>query len=286
VNILVLKLVVTPLLILAASLAGRRWGETVSGWFVGLPLTSGPVCFFLAVEQGPAFAAAAAMGCLTGAAAEAGFGLAYARVSQRAQWPVALAAGTMAFVVGAAALGAVALPLALLAALVATALAVALALLPRQDAALLTVPAPPRWDIPARMAIATALVFGLTELAPWVGAKASGLVATYPVFAAVLAGFAHRARGPAAATGVLRGLLVGLFGFTGFFAVLALTIERLGVAQSFVAATLLALAIQGVTFAALRRATRCVPPRGNRLPPPGAIADDARRRITGLRGRP
>src|SRR5260370_28122258 len=71
-DILVLKLVATPLLIGMASLAGRRWGETISGWFIGLPLTSGPVCFFLAVEQGAGFAAAAACGCLAGAAAEAG----------------------------------------------------------------------------------------------------------------------------------------------------------------------------------------------------------------------
>src|SRR5579872_1514179 len=42
---LVLKLTVTPVLILTASLASRRWGESIGGWFVGLPLTSGPVCF-------------------------------------------------------------------------------------------------------------------------------------------------------------------------------------------------------------------------------------------------
>src|SRR5437879_3357737 len=59
-DILIFKLVAAPLLIGAASLAARRWGETVSGWLIGLPLTSGPVCFFLAVEQGSGFAAAAA----------------------------------------------------------------------------------------------------------------------------------------------------------------------------------------------------------------------------------
>src|SRR4051812_50147219 len=74
---LLLKLIVTLLLIGAASFAGRRWGETVSGWFIGLPLTSGPVCWFLALEQGTGFAAAAARGCLAGAAAEAGVCLAY-----------------------------------------------------------------------------------------------------------------------------------------------------------------------------------------------------------------
>src|SRR4029077_20326398 len=48
---LVLKVVATPLLILGARLASRRWGEIVGGWFVGLPLTSGPVCFFLALDH-------------------------------------------------------------------------------------------------------------------------------------------------------------------------------------------------------------------------------------------
>jgi hypothetical protein len=47
---------------------------------------------------------------------------------------------------------------------------------------------------------------------------------------------------------VLRGLLIGLFGFTGFFVVLALTIEPFGIAGAFAAATALALAIQGCSL--------------------------------------
>jgi hypothetical protein len=48
---LALKLVLTPTLIGATSLAGRKWGAAVSGWLVGLPLTSGPVALFLALEM-------------------------------------------------------------------------------------------------------------------------------------------------------------------------------------------------------------------------------------------
>jgi hypothetical protein len=103
------------------------------------------------------------------------------------------------------------------------------------------------------MAVATALVLGLTSLAPLVGARASGLFATYPVFAAVLAAFGQHGRGAAAAVRVLRGLLTGLFAFTGFFAVLASTLVRLGIAESFAAATLVALCIQAVSLAVLRR---------------------------------
>src|SRR5437016_5011854 len=179
---------------MAASLAGRRWGETVSGWLVGLPLTSAPVCFFLAVEQGSGFAAAAALGCLGGAAAEAAFAATYAAAAHHAGWPVALAAGSVAFAAAAALLTLAAPPLLPLAATATAALAVALLALPRGATGPLTLPAPTRWEIPARMAVATGLVVSLTELAPLLGATISGLAATYPVFAAVLAAFAHHAR--------------------------------------------------------------------------------------------
>ena len=74
---LALKLLLTPILIATASLAGRRWGQAVGGWLVGLPLTSGPVAFFLALEHGAGFAAVVAFGSLAGALAEAAFCVAY-----------------------------------------------------------------------------------------------------------------------------------------------------------------------------------------------------------------
>src|ERR1700686_5230585 len=97
-DILVLKLVAAPLLIGMASLAGRRWGETISGWFIGLPLTSGPGCFFLAVEGG--------------------FCRAYATPARPGAGPSSIAAGTIALAVAAAAMQLAAPPLWLLAAIV------------------------------------------------------------------------------------------------------------------------------------------------------------------------
>lgn len=59
-----LNVAVTPALIIAAALAGRRWGEEVGGWFVALPLTSGQVLFMVALERGSHFAVGAAGGAL------------------------------------------------------------------------------------------------------------------------------------------------------------------------------------------------------------------------------
>jgi len=80
---LAVKVVVTPLLIGGASLAGQRFGHHVGGWLVGLPLTSGPVAFFLATEQGMAFARGAAVGMLAGTSSQVAFALAYRSAARR-----------------------------------------------------------------------------------------------------------------------------------------------------------------------------------------------------------
>src|SRR5438309_3033349 len=94
---LLLKVVVTPVLIAIATLAGRRWGDRVSGWLVGLPLTSGPVVFFLALDQGSRFASMAALGVLLGTISQAAFAVTYARLAARAAWPVGAIGATMVF---------------------------------------------------------------------------------------------------------------------------------------------------------------------------------------------
>jgi hypothetical protein len=248
---LTLKLVVTPALIGAATLAGRRWGQSIGGWLVGLPLTTGPVAFFIALDHGESFAAAAVVGSLAGAVAEVAFSLAYGWSALRRSWPTALLAGTVAYGAVAALVQGLALGAVALFALVIVALAVSLRLMPRGAPGTAPV-VPPRWDLPARMVLATTVVLVLTALAPRLGARWSGLLATYPLFAAILTAFGHRQEGAGAAIGVLRGLLFGLFSFAGFCLVLALGLVPLGIATAFVAAVAVALLAQGISLWRLR----------------------------------
>ena len=113
----------------------------------------------------------------------------------------------------------------------------------------------PIWDLPARMAVATTLVVAVTAGASTLGPRLSGLLATYPIFATVLTVFAHQVQGAAAARQVLRGLLMGLYGFAAFFAVLSLLLSRASVPIAFLAAGLAAMLIQGISFKLMRRAT-------------------------------
>jgi hypothetical protein len=56
---LLLKLTLAPFLVAAATLIARKWGAKAGGLLMGLPLTTGPIFLFLAVDQGPRFAARA-----------------------------------------------------------------------------------------------------------------------------------------------------------------------------------------------------------------------------------
>lgn len=85
-NILILKLVLAPVIIGSASLAGRKWGPAVSGWVVGLPLTSGPVAFILAISHDTAFAFGAVRGTLSGGFSLIAFCLTYAWLARKFNW--------------------------------------------------------------------------------------------------------------------------------------------------------------------------------------------------------
>jgi hypothetical protein len=161
--------------------------------------------------------------------------------------------GTLAFAASGATLQALSLPyMALLVVALAT-LTLALPLMPAQKARSVA-GILPAWDIPARMLVATLLVLTLTASASVLGARLSGLLATYPIFATVLTVFAHRHQGGIAARQALRGLVIGLYGFLAFFVALGLLLPRTSVALAFLGAAVAAMVVQGVSFALMRRA--------------------------------
>jgi hypothetical protein len=247
-----IKLVFTPLLIAGASLAGRRWGPSLGGWIVALPLVSGPLVFVLALEQGASFAAVAARGALVGVSGMGGFALAYAWVAAVASWPAALAAGVAGFAAATVALGGAArLPLALLVAAMAGCVVLARRGMPAAGSSGAPAGAGP-WDIPLRMITGTLAIVALTRAAPALGPRLSGVLAGFPIVTAVLTVFTHRSQGAGHANAGLRGLLAGVFSYMGFYAVLASTVERAGIAAAFAGAIAAAALVQPLSAAVLR----------------------------------
>ena len=251
--LLLLKLTLTPVLIGSASLAARRWGPSIGGWIVALPLTSGPVALYLAIDQGSAYATSTATASLGALLGDAAFALAYAWLSRRFSWPVCLLGGFAGFAAGALAMAPMigGTPL-LVFGVVAVAMTLLLSLAPAPARA--REPAPtPAWDIPARMAAGTGIVLAITEASVLLGPQLSGVLAALPVYVSVLTVFAHQFEGADQALGIVRGLQVGLFGTIVFFLVVTTALEPLGIGPAFGGAIVATAAVQSISLRFLRR---------------------------------
>ena len=94
----------------------------------------------------------------------------------------------------------------------------------------------------------TCLGSALTALAGQLGAKLSGLLAPFPVIASVLAVFTHAQHGEEDLLRIMRGFVVGLVAYALFCFALAVSLESLSIAESFILATICALATQAVAL--------------------------------------
>jgi fluoride ion exporter CrcB/FEX len=238
--LLLVKLLLAPALVAAATLAGRRFGVRFAGVIGGLPVVVGPILLALAISHGARFAATAAVGTLAGLLSLCGFMLAYAWTARRTGWPGALAAGWAAFAIATLLLDQVRLPAGAALAAVALAFWLTARLLPSSPRAP-EAGEPLRFDLPMRMGATAALVLILTGTAGALGPHLSGLLAAFPVLASVLAVFTHRQDGPDATAAFLRGLVGGLGGFTVFCFAVAELLPDTGIAAAFTVATVSSL---------------------------------------------
>jgi len=249
------KLVLVPSLIAAITLVGVRLGPRVAGALTGLPVVAGPIVLFLALEQGPAFAAQSARATLGGEGALGVFCVVYAASALRASWWTSLALGWAAFIAATFVLERVDPGLAAAAAIALATPAAIAALTPRPE-----LPAArgevPRAEIALRMGAGAVLVVAITGLSRALGPRWSGLLTVFPVVTAILAVFSHRNQGAPFAVYLLRGLAAGIYSLTAFFLTLALGLDRVGVGAAFAGAVLASLMVQSVVLARFRRAQR------------------------------
>jgi Ca2+/Na+ antiporter len=252
VNVLLTKLLLGPALVVAASLAGRRWGPAVSGILVAIPIVLGPILLIITIEHGEAFGAETATSSLLALVALAVYVVVFERTGRTRRWQLATLAGWVAFL-------AVALPLsnvdtspvvALAAAIVAFALAIGATPPPATPVGERT--PPPAWDLPARAVATAVLIVAVTGAADELGPALAGALAPFPVATTVVAAFVLAQDGPAAATDMLRGFLRGIAGTVVFTFLVAVLVEPLGTAAAFAIGLAGTFAVQLVVLVAQR----------------------------------
>jgi len=194
---------------------------------------------------------------LLGTVSQSLFALAYARCAKVMNWPACVAAATLVFALLTPGLRMLAFGAVPAFALAIACDAAALRLMPKATAPRSEADiAPLRFDLPLRMLVATGIVLSLTEVASTLGPHLTGLLSPFPVFATILAVFAHRQGGAEAGIDVMRGLLTGLFAFSAFFVIAALTLPRTGIGVSLVLSLGATLAVQALALQAILRPGR------------------------------
>ena len=250
--LLFMKFVGAPLFLVAATLAARRWGETIGGLIVAFPMISGPISVILALEDGAAFAVRAGIGSLTGTLALSFFGFVYAVACPKGR-VFAVVSGLTVFAVGSVFFSYLNLSLPVLFAVTAVCIVVLGYVTPvsRQVSA---TRGPLKYDLLLRVCLMVSMTLAVTETAPFLGPTVSGILSSLPLMALTMALFAQRGgQNAAEAQKVMKGLVSGLMGTAVFYLVLPMTLTDGHLVFGYSAASLAAVLLQCVVLFFLQK---------------------------------
>ncbi len=245
--VLLMRLILSPVLIACATLIGRRWGPSVSGWFTGFPFISAPISLVLAIQSGKEYAAEAAVGTLGGQSCVCVFAVVYLFTSRKFNWRLSSVTSILFFLFAAYGWKSFSpgLPVSLAVLLLITFFSLWLSNVSDETTGNKQTS---WWDLPARMALACAMVFTLTGVSGLIGAKWSGILSALPVFGLILASFTHMQEGSGAVGKLLRGSILGSFGIAIFYLIVAIFLPLTGSLWVYVFAGIGSLIVNGISL--------------------------------------
>lgn len=231
-NLLLLKVTIIPTVIALVTLVIRKWGNKAGGLIGSMPWVAGPILLFFIFEQGKAFGIHSIQGTMTGILALISFCFSYAALSRTLSWLPTLLLSYLVYTITALLLNYLRLNLVASYVLTIIGILAALRFFPASTAQLSTGRRLP-FDILIRMLVATLFVLLITGLARLLGPVWSGILTPFPILTSVLAIFSHSLQGSSATSAILRGLVIGLLGFTTFFFLQAYWLNLFPITLSF-----------------------------------------------------
>lgn len=245
--IFLLRILLAPVFIAAATLAGRKWGHAFSGWLIGFPFISAPISMVMALQNGLGFAGDAANGTIAGQFSVCLFSLAYFLLAQKFAWWIVAPVSLIAYFSSAGFWNSVSLPITWTFLVLVVFILILIWLMPSKSAKeeKRTIP---KWDLPLRMTAAAVFVFFLTGLSSLIGPKLSGLFSAFPVFGLILAIFTHAQQDGKQVSELLRGSVLGSFGIAFFYLTIGLFLNRMGSMWVYALAAIAALAANGLSL--------------------------------------
>jgi hypothetical protein len=234
-DLTLVKILITPILMVAISCASRVWGGSIGGLLAGLPITSGPISIYFAAEQGIDFAIEAARSSIVGVNSVIAFYIMYVISASSLSAAITVMVSCSAFMLSSTILYAVNATMAVAIMIAMAAIVLLLKVCSKRQSCNSKI-IYAAWDLPARIAASTAMVLLLTWFANVIGPKFSGLLAPVPVIAWPLLVFAHVQKGASEAIDVVAGTAVGLVGIVVFYTIVYYALARYGMALAYGAA--------------------------------------------------
>ena len=204
-----LKLFLAPFFVWIISILQSRYNARLGGFFLGLPLTTGPFLLIIGIQEGRTFAKTAAHGVLVGQLSLIVFCFVYAIAAKNLNWIRSILIATIAVWLSGYFFNLVNISNLGIAMTLFFFWAISLGLFPMYEKPTEKVVAP-KWELPVRLITAVLLILLLTATANILGSRVSGALSTYPTIITVLGSFSHRRNGPKYLIATLHALIQAL----------------------------------------------------------------------------
>ncbi len=246
--LVVVKILTIPVLLWMVALISKRFGPMVAGIVSGLPIFSGPIVFYIALEQGADFAARSALGAFPGMIGYVMFGVVFVHAALYIHWFMALmvAIGTF-FVLGWTMMATPVTAWAwVLVALVI--MIVGIRWMPPLLKNGKMVP-PEHYKRPPyfQMICGTVLMMAITALAPYLGPTMSGIMMFFPVLGGILGVFLLRDGYTNNSIYLYKGAFAGKITGWVFMLVIALMLPNASITITFLTATAIATGLSAIS---------------------------------------
>lgn len=237
-----IKCVAIPLLVVSVSWVQKKWGQYAAGALNGLPLFSGPVSVFLAIEQGLPFATEAAKASAAGQIAFFAYTITYLELARRYGWLLCSITAVSACLLILILLGSVSLPPVQAFALGYGSVLVYIAYLRRQPRkSVTTIKAMPH-ALKIRALASVAILLAVTGFAEILGPTYAGSIVMLPVIGSTVYAFTHHQNGRDTLVEFARGSGMVYFGFITYFLVVYQVGQNASIATTYLSAVCAALA--------------------------------------------
>lgn len=204
-----LRIFLTPVLVLAVYLLQKKWGARVGGLFLGLPINIAPFLVIIHLQESDQFLIDAIHGVFIGQVVLLIFAFSYSRLAINFDWRLTITLVTTITLISSLILHYLKLsfPITLAVTLIAY-----IAIRNTWPKTITTSHWEEsfNWDLPLRLAITSLTVYVLTTYSHFLGPILSGTLSAYPIILTFMGSLSHRRSGPPHILKTLQGLIYSL----------------------------------------------------------------------------